>query len=489
MVDPRYQFVWDDREGIWESSDGGLTFGRISSRADWDSAWSQAFWAITESFSGPVQTIGEDLSDADALYWCNGQFAYASLDRGQSLQSIFADERSPGFWASRGLDNIVTMKIIASEADPDVLYLGSFDIGLWRSLDGGLSWSSCNQAAYTGSWDGNGGNTLTIAADPDDASKVWAPQAEAWAGPAQLLKSTDSGATWNAVGSGLPADALLGLSLDRTSPVGGRTLFISAGGDIYRSTDDGASFALALADGGLTVTAVDHFNGQIVYAGGRSGLWRSTAGGAPGTWQEVGPASFRGPAGFDVWDDGFIGVFDIVPDPFIPGRVYASVTGEGQFVSDDAGVSWSQILGDPFARSVAVSFDDPDVLYAVSSSALLAGGYDPTSLGLQRSDDGGATWQSLNAGLPYPFAVSIALDPRDPCAVMIASPGVGVRRGTAACPCPADVNRDGQLNAADFTAWIAASNTLNPACDQNDDGSCTPGDFTAWIANFNAGCP
>ncbi len=55
--------------------------------------------------------------------------------------------------------------------------------------------------------------------------------------------------------------------------------------------------------------------------------------------------------------------------------------------------------------------------------------------------------------------------------------------------CVADVNGDGLLSSADFTAWIAAFNSGSAGCDQNADGLCTPADFTSWIANFNAGCP
>ena len=60
--------------------------------------------------------------------------------------------------------------------------------------------------------------------------------------------------------------------------------------------------------------------------------------------------------------------------------------------------------------------------------------------------------------------------------------------GTCATVCAADVNGDGSLSPADFTAWIAAFNASAPECDQNGDGLCNPADFTAWIANFNAGC-
>ncbi len=57
-----------------------------------------------------------------------------------------------------------------------------------------------------------------------------------------------------------------------------------------------------------------------------------------------------------------------------------------------------------------------------------------------------------------------------------------------AAPCIADVNGDGVLSPADFSAWVAAFNAGTPACDQNGDGSCTPADFSAWVANYNAGC-
>ena len=55
--------------------------------------------------------------------------------------------------------------------------------------------------------------------------------------------------------------------------------------------------------------------------------------------------------------------------------------------------------------------------------------------------------------------------------------------------CIADVNGDGTLSPADFSAWVAAFNAMSDACDQNADNECTPADFSAWVANYNAGCP
>lgn len=55
--------------------------------------------------------------------------------------------------------------------------------------------------------------------------------------------------------------------------------------------------------------------------------------------------------------------------------------------------------------------------------------------------------------------------------------------------CVADVNGDGSLTPADFTAWIDAFHNQTSACDQNDDSVCTPTDFSAWMGNYNTGCP
>ena len=56
--------------------------------------------------------------------------------------------------------------------------------------------------------------------------------------------------------------------------------------------------------------------------------------------------------------------------------------------------------------------------------------------------------------------------------------------------CLADVNGDGSLSPADFTAWLGAYNAGTvEGGDQNGDGLLTPADFTAWLANYGAGCP
>jgi len=62
------------------------------------------------------------------------------------------------------------------------------------------------------------------------------------------------------------------------------------------------------------------------------------------------------------------------------------------------------------------------------------------------------------------------------------------RYGASQSPCRGDINHDGIVSPADFTAWINAYNQGLIEADINGDGSIDPGDFTAWIASYNAGC-
>ena len=59
--------------------------------------------------------------------------------------------------------------------------------------------------------------------------------------------------------------------------------------------------------------------------------------------------------------------------------------------------------------------------------------------------------------------------------------------------CPGDVNDDGLVSPADFTAWLSCfmdptSAPFCPCADVNGDGVIDPADFTAWLAAFAAGC-
>ncbi len=418
----------DWNSGVWESRDGGDTWSRKGSPESWETGWQTPTWALGPNRYGLAKTLGRDLSRPDAIFWVDAQFVLGSWDGGRTFTNLYTREVTRGWWRGRGIDNVAVLALAVGEADPRLIFAGSFDIGLWRSVDGGGSWQSCNEPALTGAWRGWGGNTTSIVLDPLRAGTVWATTGEA-VDRATLVRSDHSGAqgSWWDAARGLPHGFIDGLSLDRTSPVKRRTLFVTANGDVYRSRDDGRSWSRVLAGGGFYATAVDAVDGSVVYCGGERGLWRSTRGGEPGSWSSVGHPEMKGGSAGRLRELQWEGVHEIVPDRARSGRLYVTVYGEGRglYRSDDRGATWTKLRALDHARAVAVDPRSPDVIYLTSSAACRAGGAAEGSEGILRSEDGGRTWASLADGLAWPFGGPIALDPADSRRIFLGSPGTG----------------------------------------------------------------
>lgn len=427
LIDPRNTEDWNSRSGTWTSRDSGATWAQTGDNSTWSNGFQQSGYGT--SFDGICKAIGEDLSSPANFYWVTTQWVFGSFDNGTMFEHLNSTEVSPGWWRSRGFDNVNMMDMKVSRADPDIVYLGYFDIGLWRSLDHGESWQSCNEAAYTGSWNGKGGNVATVVADPARANVVWASMSEYQEGedPTYLVRSNDTGSagSWTLSNTGLPSAALMGLSLDPGSPQDNRTLFVSAQGDVYRSTDDGATWSRVLTNGSLWFTAVDRFDSRLVYAGGGAGLWRSINGGD--SWQEAGTAPMRGTADFWGWGNG-TGVFDIEPDPHHADWVYVTIygSGKGLYRSRNRGDSWEKLLSDDYMRKVALSPLDTSIIYATSSCAFTSGGYQAGSRGVLYSDDAGQSFVQVNEDMAWPFAMTVAVDATG--WVFVGSPGTGFQK-------------------------------------------------------------
>lgn len=430
MFDPRHQFTWDAAQGFFDSTDGGASWTQLPGIATWKGGWSPSPFAWTEGFDGPRKSVAFDPTDPNHLVWVNSQFVYGTFDGGHHAEQLFTDEMAPGAWRSRGFDNVVPATLAVNETNASEVFAGYFDLGLWRSLDGGESWRSCNQPALTGGWNGAGGNTMSVICDPVVPGRVWATMAAEIGDPAHLITSADHGTTWQVVGAGLPFVPLGSLALDPSSPSSSRVLFVSAAAKLYRSSDGGQSWQLVLGGAPITTVTVDPTRPTVVLAGGRSGLWRSDQAGQAGTWQAFGPTAFAGSGPVDPWDDSFDGVAAIAASPTLPGHLFVAVRGTGLYSSLDDGATWHQDLANPHLFALAMSPAQPGLVYLTSSSAGLAGGLAPSSLGVLRSLDGGKTWTSFSPALAFPMASALALSATDPKRVFVASPGAGVLRLT-----------------------------------------------------------
>jgi photosystem II stability/assembly factor-like uncharacterized protein len=196
-----------------------------------------------------------------------------------------------------------------------------------------------------------------------------------WFGPA-VWKSTDMGVTWTHSSEGLAYQ-------EGEEPI--RTVW-----------------SLAPGDGAL-------------YAGVQpAGLFRSDDHGE--TWSHV--SGLRDHPTRPEWTPGGAGLIlhSIVLDPNGGDDMWVGMSAVGVFHSADGGKSW-----EPRNRGTRNDYM-PDqypefgqcvhcVVMAPGDSGRL---YQQNHCGMYRSDDGGKTWQSIEAGLPSTFGFPAAAHPRDP---------------------------------------------------------------------------
>ena len=195
-----------------------------------------------------------------------------------------------------------------------------------KLLSAGLSgnlWQTTNQGT---TWEGTPGYFSSLAqtfALTSDGVTIYASRSSQ-----RIVKSTDSGVTWNQVNNGLPSDNYPALLVS-----GGKVFAGSASTGVYVSTDAGASWNPS--NNGIIDLQVYALGGKgdTVFAGTRFGIiYRSINGGQ--NWTDVTP-SFSNSNEFMY----FITVID--NSVFIGANGFSTM---GLVRSDDWGLSWVQDL-------------------------------------------------------------------------------------------------------------------------------------------------
>ncbi|HTJ47056.1 MAG TPA: exo-alpha-sialidase [Kofleriaceae bacterium] len=302
--------------------------------------------------------------------------------------------------------------------DPQTYYFGGVAGGVWKSSNGGLSWTPVFDKQDIAS-------IGAIAVAPSDPNVVYVGSGEACirgniSYGTGMYKSLDAGRTWQSIG--LRDTRAIGRVI--VDPRNSDRVFVAALGHpfgpnaergVFRTTDGGARWTKVLFvdnDTGAIDVQFDPSNANVLYAGlwqvrrlpwnlssgGKgSGLYKSTDGGT--TWKRLSGNGL--PA-------GIYGRIGLAISPVDSNRVYASIEASegGLFRSDDAGATWSRVNSDERFRQRAWYFShifaDPksiDTIYALNT-------------GLFRSIDGGKTFDLLPA--PHGDHHGLWIDPTDP---------------------------------------------------------------------------
>lgn len=185
--------------------------------------------------------------------------------------------------------------VVLDPLDPDRLYYGTQR--LWRSTDLGLSWTAIS-GDLTGGFSGDPGfNTLTcLSVSPLDNQILWAGSDDG-----RVARSLNGGGTWLQVGGTLPDRWITDLVAD---PHHAQGALVSLGGlrwnetqpHIYRTWDGGAHWTAidaGLPQAPVYALVIDPADSLRIWAGCETGCYTTTDGGQQ--WAEAAPGLPLGP--------------------------------------------------------------------------------------------------------------------------------------------------------------------------------------------------
>jgi BNR/Asp-box repeat len=342
-------------------------------------------WDVTgPEFGGwEIYHVAGSPADPDRLYasqssgWF-GQLVQRSDDGGKSWQPMgnkFEYDGTPGThqWydgTPHPWEFARVWHLEPSPTDPDTVYAGVEDAGLFRSADGGQNWSELpglrthNSAP---SWQpGAGGMCLhTIVLDPGDPERIFVAISAAG-----VFRSDDAGQTWRPANRGLRSEGIpdpnaeVGHCVHRIAmhPSRPNVLFMQKHWDVMRSDDGGESWQEISGnlptDFGFPIAVHAHEPDTIYVVPiksdslhfppeGKLRVYRSRTGG--NEWEALTNGLPQANCYVNVLRDA------MAVDSADPCGIYVGTTGGQVYASADAGDSWAPIVRDlPAVLSVEV---------------------------------------------------------------------------------------------------------------------------------------
>ncbi|MEO6239317.1 MAG: hypothetical protein ABIQ52_20160, partial [Vicinamibacterales bacterium] len=344
---PRIFYAATATGGLWKTENNGISFTPV-----FDDQPDYALGAVAVAQSRPdVVYLGTgESNNSRSTYGGNG--VYKSADAGKT-------------WTKIGLPNAGRIgRIAVHPKNPDLvlvaasgkLYAENPDRGIYRSADGGKTWAKTLDHKVEGREIGaidvqiNPANpNVVYAATYDKVRKPWT-FGEGGPGSA-IFKSTDGGATWKQLTSGLPTGMLgrIGISIARSDPKTVYAIIENANSRTVPAEERAKRLAQGFGDNSI---------GDELYRSDDAG----------GTWRKVSPA--EAPA----------------TPPALAGRGDAAAPaqpqaqggrGRGTFSGGNPPYYYGQIRVDP---------KNKDHVYLLS-------------VGVTHTTDGGKTWsQAFNFG-------------------------------------------------------------------------------------------
>ncbi len=344
---------------------------------------------------------GEGYLDPAALWhgWTEKQRLFPEEKRNTSVNWVnLGPESSYPVGGGAGRVNCIAF----DPFDPDIVWAGSPSGGLWKSVNGGATWNNSwddlpNLGISSIVIDHKNPDTMYVATGDGDAGDTYS---------IGVLKSTDGGSTWFTTGLSYAVSSGIRIRKLVMHPVNNRFLIMAASDGLYYTADGGSSWNQPRT-GGFYDIEMFPGNSDIWYAAQGTKVFKST---------NAGTAWFASGSGLPT-----TGLYRIAlaVTPSAPGYVYALICNntdygfKGFYISRDSAKTWiaqnttKNILGWNTSGSDAGGQGWYDLVTAASpadSLTVFAGG-----VNIWKSTNGGVTWV-LNAhwygggGKPYVHA-------------------------------------------------------------------------------------
>ena len=186
----------EDNGESWRNSDDGFVRDVHVSKLVIDPNNNNVFYATTQGETEYTDKVGD------------GAGVFKSTDRGKNWTQI-----------NNGLNSLETNVLAVDPNDSDVLYLGTDDDGIYKSINGGENWKKLIPSASFGVGD--------IVVDPQNSNNVYMgtvdyfrlSESRGVLGDFGVYKSTDGGTTWEEFNSGLNHLGVFSLELSEENRI------------------------------------------------------------------------------------------------------------------------------------------------------------------------------------------------------------------------------------------------------------------------------
>jgi photosystem II stability/assembly factor-like uncharacterized protein len=374
-----------------------------------------------------------------------------------SLTDAYTVTRGIGVWNAGELYGGNIDKIVINPLTPTTLYALANDVGLFRSQDGGESWSfkvNVNvedlaidplspSRIYRFGYPHSGGGLYRS----DNEGETWIPltatfpitqtsgrdcegvghqlstisgtvYATACGGNGSesgLIASTDHGETWMPLMDGLTDTQVTALAFHPTDPL---TMYLgTANGNVFISHTGGMSWTFASKPlGNVGQIAVSPFGDHEVWVSTGWMWWGDPCGGFKSVNAEL--TSWTPITGLAYY---FCGDSPILFAPETWGEAYSKTVFVYTYKTIDGGATWQPFGPGNYAETRALHPSDPEVIYS---------GHSSSSSGVHRTTNGGMTWELASQGLTGVFPWSLEVGPDQPDVVFAGTNVQALFKGT-----------------------------------------------------------